>query len=248
MTTDPQAGPADSAARRPLLIAHRGTPRERPENTLPAFLRALELGADGIEIDVHVTRDGTVVVHHDPVPRATAPSGRLAGRPIDALTFDELQGFSIHGVALIPTLAETLAVVKGRAELFVELKGAGIESAVVEQIRTSAMPSRCAVHSFDQDAIRRLGELAPELRRGLLFDRAPTDISASMRDTGARDVWPHWELINPALVGAVHAAGGRVIAWTVNRPDVARALTAQGVDGLCTDVLGELRSVIEGAA
>ena len=248
MTTDPQPGPADPAARRPLLIAHRGTPRERPENTLPAFLRALELGADGIEIDVHVTRDGTVVVHHDPVPRATAPSGRLAGRRIDALTFDELQGFSIRGMALIPTLAETLAVVKGRAELFVELKGAGIESAVVEQIRRSAMPSRCAVHSFDHDAIRRLGELAPELRRGLLFDRAPTDIAGSMRDTGARDVWPRWELITPALVGAVHAAGGRVIAWTVNRPEVARALTAQAVDGLCTDVLGELRSAIGSAS
>ena len=248
MTTDPQPGPADPAARHPLLIAHRGTPRERPENTLPAFLRALELGADGIEIDVHVTRDGTVVVHHDPVPRATAPSGRLAGRRIDALTFDELQGFSIRGMALIPTLAETLAVVKGRAELFVELKGAGIESAVVEQIRRSAMPSRCAVHSFDHDAIRRLGELAPELRRGLLFDRAPTDIAGSMRDTGARDVWPHWELITPPLVGAVHAAGGRVIAWTVNRPEVARALTTQAVDGLCTDVLGELRSAIGSAS
>ncbi|MGH7635609.1 MAG: glycerophosphodiester phosphodiesterase, partial [Gemmatimonadaceae bacterium] len=188
------------------------------------------------------------VVHHDPVPRATAPSGRLAGRRIDALAFDELQGFSIRGMALIPTLAETLAVVKGRAELFVELKGTGIESAVAEQIRKSTMPSRCAVHSFDHDAIRRLGDLAPELRRGLLFDRAPTDVRASMRATGAQDVWPHWELIDPALVSAVHAAGGRIIAWTVNRPDVARALAAQGVDGLCTDVLGEVRSAIGGAA
>ena len=248
MTTDSQPGPADPQPRVPLLVAHRGSPRERPENTLPSFLRALELGADGIEIDVHGTRDGKVVVHHDPVPRATAPSGRLAGRRIDALTFEELQGFSIRGMALIPTLAETLAVVKGRAELFVELKGVGIEHAVAEQIRGSAMPSRCAVHSFDHDAIRRLRDLAPELRRGLLFDRAPTDVAASMRETGALDIWPHWEMINPELVSAVHAAGGRVIAWTVNRPDVARALTAQGVDGLCTDVLGELRSAIESAA
>ena len=248
MTTDSQPGPADTQARVPLLVAHRGSPRERPENTLPSFLRALELGADGIEIDVHGTRDGKVVVHHDPVPRATAPSGRLAGRRIDALTFEELQGFSIRGMALIPTLAETLAVVKGRAELFVELKGVGIEQAVAEQIRGSTMPSWCAVHSFDHDAIRRLRDLAPELRRGLLFDRAPTDVAASMRETGALDIWPHWEMINPELVSAVHAAGGRVIAWTVNRPDVARALTAQGVDGLCTDVLGELRSAIESAA
>ena len=66
-----------------MLIGHRGAPRERPENTLPSFLRALELQADGIELDVHCTKDRVVVVHHDEIPRATPPSGQLAGRRID---------------------------------------------------------------------------------------------------------------------------------------------------------------------
>ena len=66
----------------PMLIGHRGAPRERPENTLPSFLRALELQADGIELDVHCTSDRVVVVHHDEIPRATPPSGRLAGKRI----------------------------------------------------------------------------------------------------------------------------------------------------------------------
>jgi glycerophosphoryl diester phosphodiesterase len=229
---------------RPQLIAHRGAPRERPENTLPAFLRALELGAEGIELDVHATADGVVVVHHDPVPRATPPSRALAGRRIDALTFDELQGFSVRGIALIPTLAEVLAVVQGRAEIFVEIKGSGIERAVLEVIRGSPAPERCAVHGFDHAAVRRARQLAPELRGGVLFDRSPQDVVTAMRGADALDVWPQWELIDAALVEAVHEAGGRVIAWTVNRPEVAAALAGLGVDGLCSDLLPVIRRAL----
>jgi glycerophosphoryl diester phosphodiesterase len=228
----------------PRLVAHRGAPRERPENTLPSFLRALELGADGIELDVHGTRDGVVIVHHDPVPRATPPTGALAGRRIDALTFDELQGFSVRGLALIPTLAEVLAVAKGRVEVFIELKGSGIEEAVIDVIRTSPVPGRCAVHSFDHAAVRRVRELAPEIRGGILFDRPCPDVVGAMRAADALDVWPQWELIDAALVRAVHEAGGRVIAWTVNRGERARSLAALGVDALCTDLVPDLRAAL----
>ena len=241
---DLSARDAETPAARPLLIAHRGAPRERPENTLPSFLRALELGAEGIELDVHGTRDDVVIVHHDEVPRATAPSGALAGRRIDRLTFDELQGFSIRGVALIPTLAETLAVVKGRAEVFIEIKAPGIEAAVVDVIRASPAPERCAVHSFQLESVRRVRELAPEIRGGILFDRPVADVTALMREVDAVDVWPQWELIDAELVAAVHAAGGRVIAWTVNRPERAITLAAIGVDGLCTDTLPQIRAAL----
>ena len=232
----------------PLLIAHRGASRERPENTLPAFLRALELGAKAIELDVHGSRDGVLIVHHDEVPRATAPSGALAGRRIDSLTFDQLQGFSVGGVALIPTLAEVLAVVKGRAQIFIEIKGAGIEELVVKVIRESCAPDTCAVHSFDHDAVQRVRELAPELRRGILFDRAPEDVIDAMRSTGALDVWQQWDLVDSALVEAVHSEGGRVIPWTVNRPEAAKALAVLGVDAICTDRLPEIRKALRSAS
>ncbi|HET7621499.1 MAG TPA: glycerophosphodiester phosphodiesterase [Gemmatimonadaceae bacterium] len=250
MTPEPAIGAAagereaNEPAARPLLIAHRGAPRERPENTLPSFLRALELGADGIELDVHRSRDGVLVVHHDEVPRAVAPSGRFAGRRIDALTFDELQGFAVGGSALIPTLDEVLAAVKGRARVFIELKGAGTEEGAVKAIRASVAPERCAVHSFDHAAVRRVHEAAPEIRCGILFDRAPVDVAASMRESGATDVWPQWALVDAPLVDAVHAAGGRVIPWTVNRADAARSLAALGVDALCTDLLPEIRDAL----
>lgn len=225
-----------------MLIGHRGAPRERPENTLPSFLRALELQADGIELDVHCTLDRVVVVHHDEIPRATPPSGRLAGKRIDALTFDELQGFSVRGLALISTLAEALAVIRGRAEVFVELKGAAIEREVVGVIRASIAPERCAVHSFDHAQVARARALAPEIRGGILFDRAVSDPAAAMRASNALDVWPSREHVTEMLVREVHDNGGRVIPWTVNDGGQAVALAALGVDGLCTDFLSVLRA------
>lgn len=229
---------------KPMLIGHRGAPRERPENTLPSFLRALELQADGIELDVHCTKDRVVVVHHDEVPRATPPSGKLAGMRIDALTFDELQGFSVRGLALISTLEEALAVIKGRADVFIELKGEAIEREVVCVIGASIAPDRCAVHSFDHAQVARARALAPELRGGILFDRRIDDAAASMRAADALDVWPSHEHIDAALVSAVHEAGGRVIAWTVNKPAQAVGLVALGVDGLCTDFIPVLRAAL----
>jgi glycerophosphoryl diester phosphodiesterase len=226
------------------LIAHRGIARERPENTLPAFLRALELGADGVELDVQATRDGVVIVHHDEIPCATPPSPSLAGRRIDTLTFDELQGFSVDGAALIPTLAEVLAALRGRVDVYVELKGHDIEGRVLDVIHQSPAPARCGVHSFDHEAIRRCRAKAPGVRGGILFDTAPGDVVAAMRHADARDVWPREDLIDAALVSAVHGAGGRVLAWTVNAPARATLLARMGVDALCTDALTELREAL----
>jgi glycerophosphoryl diester phosphodiesterase len=202
------------------------------------------LQADGIELDVHCTIDRVVVVHHDEIPRATPPSGRLAGRRIDALTFDELQGFSVRGLALISTLAEALAVIKGRADVFVELKGAGVEREVIDVIRASIAPERCAVHSFDHAQVARARALAPEIRGGILFDRPIAGVLSAMRAADALDVWPSREHVTEALVREVHDAGGRVIPWTVNDGAQARALVDVGVDGLCTDFLPVLRSAL----
>jgi glycerophosphoryl diester phosphodiesterase len=221
--------PQDSPAR----IAHRGAPREHPENTLPAFARALELGADGIELDVHATRDGVVVVHHDPIPRATPSDPRLARRPIADLTHDQLQRFAVARGVGIPTLADVLSLVGDQAVVYVELKGANIEREVLAVLREHG--SRCAVHSFDHAAIARVADVAPEMRRGLLFSRHPGDPAPALRAAGALDAWPEWPLIDQLFVDRVHAIGGGVIAWTVNDPAAVRRLTTLGVDGLCTD-------------
>ena len=224
---------ARSTAPAPQLVAHRGASRRRPENTLGAFAVALDLRADAIELDVHATADGVVVVHHDPVPHGYYPDGRRERRPIAELRYVELSTLRIAGES-IPTLRDVLALVGQRAVVYVEIKGAAIEQAVVEVVRASS--ARCAIHSFDHAAIERVRTLAPEIPRGLLFDNGDADaMLAEMARHDARDLWPEASLISATLVAAAHDAGARVIAWTVNNPQLAAYLAAIGTDALCTD-------------
>lgn len=217
----------------PELVAHRGASHERPENTLAAFAVALDHRADAIELDVHATADGIVVVHHDLVPRGHYPDGRREQRPIAELRYVELSTLRIAGEA-IPTLRDVLSLVGDRATVYVEIKGADIERRVVDVVRAAS--ARCAIHSFDHATVRRVSQLAPAIPRGLLF--ASGDAGMMLREMeryDARDLWPEVSLIDAALVTAAHAAGKRVIAWTVDDPQLASYLAAIGVDALCTD-------------
>ncbi len=214
------------------LIAHRGAKREFPENTLAAFERAIERGADAIELDVHRTADGVVVVHHDPVLAATT-AGALGGTPLDAMPWSQLESTEIAPGFTIPALSQVLDLVSRRAVVYVEIKGSGIEEAVAEVIRHS--DAECAIHSFDHEMIVRARAVAPEIPRGILFDSWPTDLAQIVHRTGARDVWPEWHLVDTELVTRAHAIGARVLAWTVNERRIAEDLIRLGVDGLCGD-------------
>ena len=224
--------------RRPEVIAHRGAPRQRPENTLSSFALALEQGADAIELDVHATGDGVVVVHHDPVPRARATTDALRGRPIAQMTHADLRGFVVGEDERIPTLDEVLALVRGRATAYVEIKGAGIEGPVVAAIKRSG--ADCAVHSFDHRVSIRVRALDAHLPTGILLSSYLVHPASALSAAGARDYWSQWEFIDERLVESVRRAGGRVMAWTVNSLPAAEVLVDMGVAGVCSDVAGEL--------
>lgn len=225
----------------PEIIAHRGTPREHPENSLPGFARALAIGADAIELDVHVTADGVPVVHHD----AELATGPHAGRAIAALTLAEVQATALAPGVTVPTLADACALAAGRATVYVEVKARDAEAAVARTL--AGLGPRAPVHSFDHRVSRRLRDLLPATPAGVLSTSYLVDTVAALRAADARDLWQHWSMVDAALVRAVHAAGGRVIVWTMNDVDVARALAALGVDGLCTDVPGAMRAALRPA-
>lgn len=218
-------------------IAHRGAKREFPENALPAFRRAFERGATGIELDVHATADGVVVVHHDPDVRGGRLFGGLRRTPIVELAAAELGRVELAPGVGIPTLSDVLADVPAGRTVYVEIKGGNIEQQVADVVRASM--TLCAVHSFNHAAIARMRDIAPEIPRGILFEERGFDLSAAMQATDARDVWPHWRLVDASLVAAVHVAGGRVIPWTVNARADASRLVDLGVDGLCGDDVRE---------
>jgi len=223
------------------IIGHRGAPREHRENTAPSFSHAFTVGADAVELDVHATQDGTVVVHHDAVvtPRLgdSGPSAIIAES-----TLAHLRTIRIGG-STIPTLTEVLEMVPATATAYVEVKAAHIEDAVVDVIKSSG--KRCAVHSFDHRIVRRVHELAPSIPVGILQTSYPVSPLLPLREAHARDLWQHWELIDQSLIDLVHADGARAIAWTVNDTDFAERLIAWGVDGICTDVPATMRALVD---
>jgi glycerophosphoryl diester phosphodiesterase len=223
-----QATSAVPSAKRVERVAHRGSPRERVENTLDGFLLALEHGADAVELDVHCSADREVVVFHDYT---------IHGRAVASLAWSEMSGIELGGGLRIPRLAEVLDAIADRAKVYIELKGAHIEREVVETARRHGR--RFAVHSFDHDAIARAARLAPDIPRGILLDRGLSNAAVLLRDsvarTGATDIWPHWTLVSASLAGVARELGARVITWTVNAREVAQTVLHAGVDGICTD-------------
>lgn len=219
----------------PEAIAHRGLRDKYPENSLPAFLAALDAGAGGIELDVHATRDNVVVVQHDPVLAAGSPSP-LAGRAINTVESTDLATYELSAGVGVPLLADVLAAVTSRAAVYIEIKALDIEALVAAVIRdVPEAVGRCAVHSFDHRIVRRFGLLAPDVPTGILQVAYPIDSVSLLNAAHARDLWQQCEFIDADLVSSVHAAGCRVVAWTCNDAVEWTRLRDLGVDGICTD-------------
>jgi len=230
------------ASRELVNIGHRGASLHAPENTLASFARAIELGADAIELDVHATREGVVVVHHDPSLRVPGRDGGTRQLRIGGATLNEIGRAAGDASAKIPTLREVLDLVANRVPVYVEVKARGIEELVVSCVREYS--TRCAVHAFDHRIARRVHALAPEIPTGLLLSSYLLDPARALRGAGARDLWQQWDLIDEPLVADVHRYGGRVVAWTVNEAAAARTLAGWGVDALCTDRVPDIRAAV----
>lgn len=220
------------------IIAHRGAPRAYTENTLPSFRCAIEGGADAIELDVHATLDGVIVVHHDPLIGEAHLGRREPGPAIATLRYAELETLWDEGHERVPRLADVLDLAADQAVVYVEVKAPNIESRVIDVVR--AGPARAAIHSFDHRVSRRVHELTDEIPTGALLSSYLIDPVGALRAAGARDLWQQWELIDRELIARVHEAGGRVIAWTVNDLSAAEMLRSLGVDGICSDVSADL--------
>ena len=218
----------------PRILAHRGASGYSLENSLESFRDAIRRGADGVELDVHATRDGGLIVHHDP---AIPGLGAIA-----AATSSAIRTVLLADGEPAPTLAEALAAI-GNAETWIEVKALpeGADQALLRTIDAAPAAGRCAVHSFDHGIVARLGVRRPGLRRGVLSSGYPRDPAALMRSAGATALWQDWRLIDTELVDAVHRKEGEVIAWTVNDADAARRLAALGVDALCGNYPERLR-------
>ena len=213
-----------------LVLAHRGANRREPENTVPAMRQAMDLGADGVELDVHRTADGALVVRHD----ADTPAGMIGELTLGMLhaSFPD-----------VPALAAVLDVCEGWL-VNVEMKDPDPRAteALIEllAVRSSGSSDDVLVSSFDLATIDRVRALAPHLPTGFLsFGLAPDEVLAVAVDHGHTAVHPDvWTLMAGDVgefVGRVHDAGLQVNVWTVNELDQVVALRDAGVDALITD-------------
>jgi glycerophosphoryl diester phosphodiesterase len=218
----------------PEKISHRGAHQTLPENSIPAFLRAIELGADAIELDVHATSDGVVVVHHDPIINAP---GERTRRIADLSALAVVRFPLAHGIE-IPTLNAVLHAVGDVARVYVEIKAPKIEPLVVRCVRESN--SDCAIHSFDHRVVKTVKKIFPAVRTGVLQVSRHIDPVASLVATGAQDLWQDVSFIDEELVQLAHSLNAKVIAWTADDAEQWETLRELGVDGICTNRIAEL--------
>jgi glycerophosphoryl diester phosphodiesterase len=226
------------------IIAHRGNSGEAPENTLAAFRQVLDTGAEGVEFDVQLTRDGVpVVIHDEDVSRTTNGMGEVR-----TLTLAELQALdagSWFGAAFagerIPTLEAVLAVFRGTpVSVNIELKTnrvayPGLPEAVIWLVHRLAMDSQVIVSSFNHATLAEARTIAPHLSYAVLSGDqmlAPWDY---VRAHGFQAFHPRDNAVDAELVRRCHELDLKVRVWTVDAPDAAAQLAGYGVDALFTN-------------
>ncbi|HEX9185988.1 MAG TPA: glycerophosphodiester phosphodiesterase family protein [Vicinamibacteria bacterium] len=241
-----------------LVIAHRGDSAHRPENTLASFAGALEVGATVVELDVQLTADGHVVVIHDPtLDRTTTGRGsvrRSALAEVRAVSAGYPDRFgTAYAGERVPTLAEALGLLRGRARVLIEIKtesvtddaDGGVEARVVEEVRRAGLAGEVALISFDQRAIVRLRDLAPEVTRGRLFGRTTADeVLAAAGEAACGLVMPHKSQLSDGLAARAQAAGLKLATWVVDEPGELKELSRFGLYGVGSNRPGVLLDAI----
>ncbi|MDF3290258.1 glycerophosphodiester phosphodiesterase [Streptomyces silvisoli] len=221
-----------------FTIGHRGVMGVEPENTLRSFVRAHREGLDGIELDLHLSKDGALVVMHDEtVDRTTDGKG-----PIKDFTLAELRQLDAGQGERVPLFEEVLEAVP-ELPVQAEIKDVAAARVLAELLRERALLERVSVLSFHDEALWEVRELLPEARTVLVAGRTGPDLVSRARTVGARLVSLELRKLSLDVVERCHAADVEVMAWTVNTPRDLALARALGLDGAATDVPDIKRAV-----
>jgi glycerophosphoryl diester phosphodiesterase len=242
---------------RPLILAHRGASYQAPENTMAAFRLAAEMGADGIELDVQLCKDGEVVVIHNfAVDETSDGHGRVKDFTLAELqALDAGAWYAIEFAGeRIPTLTQVLHELGPRLVLNVEIKTAtpfftdGLEAEVVRLVEDANMVQHVIISSFSPVALWRVRRLNRHISTGLLY--AP-DLPRYLRDRWLQSLarpaalHPRWDMLDEQTIAAAHRHGLAVRPWTCDDPDALRRLVGWGVDAIITNQPDLLRDLLQ---
>ena len=232
-------------------IAHRGASAYEPENTLRAFARAIQMGATMLELDIHLSRDGQPVVIHDAeVSRTTKGKGQ-----VNDMTLKQIKELDAGKGERVPTLAEVIDLTRGRAKLYIELKGQRTPGPVMEMLNSMAFVNQVIVNSFYPWLIQKTKFLDPMIRTSMLIRREDreADFVEWALAVAADYVHPCWEdemptphkLLTPDMIANIRRHGLGLITWQEDRPSELRELVKLGVDGICTNTPDVLAAIIK---
>lgn len=223
------------------IFAHRGFSGKYPENTMLAFQKAVEIGVDGIELDVHLTKDNEIVIIHDEDIKRTCDGEGL----VKDMTLEELRKFDasatfrgVYGFCGIPTLREYFELVKDTAIITnIELKTGvyeypTIEKRVIDMVREFGLSDRIIFSSFNHFTVKRCEEIAPEIKRGFLTGDWLYDFGKYTAERNVQCCHPWHISLSEETVKEMHAAGCEINTWTVNEYADIEKLSKWGVDSL----------------
>lgn len=234
----------------PKILAHRGANHYAPQNTMPAFLKAIELGADGVENDVHLTKDGVLVICHNyDIDQTSNGTGFISDYTLKELKkFDFGSYFSEDFAGTqIPTLDEFLDIAGGFEIINIELKspkqaGTDIIRKTIEAVKSFNLFDRLIISSFDDRLLVEAKEIDKNVKTGLLYEPSSEKIEAILDDTvgfaksiGADALHPFVGYVDEDYIEEAHEAGLIVNPWTVNLEKACKKLSEWGCDGIITD-------------
>jgi glycerophosphoryl diester phosphodiesterase len=212
-----------------LIIGHRGAAGLEPENTLRSFRRALEIGVDALELDVHLVESQLIVFHDDRLERTTNGSG-----DVGTASFAALRALDAGRGEAIPVLEEVLALVGTRAAVNVELKGPGTATALAGRLPELGA-AELLVSSFDHLELLHFHGLAPAVRTAPLFGRNRLGMFRVASRLSAWSINLSRRLATPSMLKRIKQRGYRSLVYTINDPDDAERLRSHGAGGIFTD-------------
>lgn len=237
-----------------IVFAHRGASSDYPENTMLSFKKAIEVGANGIELDVHKSKDNKLVIIHDEnIERTFKGKGNVCDFTLEELrTFKNRSSiFSENNECGIPTLEEVMDLIKDKSDLIlnIELKTDvitydEIENDVVKLIEKYKMENRIILSSFNHNSIEKCKDINPNIKTGMLYHYALDEPIKMAKSIKADAIHPNAQLVTKELIDECHKNNIKVNSYTVNAPNLMRQFKDWNIDGMFTDTPEFLLEVV----
>ncbi|MDY0095556.1 MAG: glycerophosphodiester phosphodiesterase [Candidatus Vecturithrix sp.] len=234
------------------VIGHRGAAGHAPENTLVSFQKALEFGVDMVELDIHMSKDGELIVMHDPrLERTTNGSGYIKDYTVKELKqFDAAQNFEAYRGERIPTLQEVFDFAKERTTFAIEIKNCpilypDIEKKLVRLIEQNDLVDNVIVIAFYHPSLKKIKEYNSEIITGILYAAGLVEPWAVAETVGADALHPNYVYTLADIVEAAHQRGYLVHPWTINSAEDMQRWIEYGVDGIASDFPDALAGLVK---